>query len=418
MTVSDAFKFLYDYFSACAVNKADFVTVLVRAALSPDKVYDFPFFDSPTKKLNNIFNGGGQISKKDAQYIIDNVSLTGFGRFFESNLPSSPDRIDELESTLTDLGFEVDGDDSTIARHCVDIFIGALKERIHQGVTSPEPDSTPQDDNSEKQATEENSQLTLHDALSKRTVELGQVLYDAFSRVDRAMALELTSKKPSNERPNPDPSSVTEEMHQQNQMANTGRTTNLTQTGDNNLYVEQNNGVINVVSTKISPQPTASDLLAIRNFSQEYYQLIVTGDEIFDESAIVIPVDRALVKGSVPDEIYDTCSSLSPDGQEIMKKIPAIICNENTKYHGQTDPDQSAIYARIEKIKVGSGGIKIYYKPLDLFPQHIMNENNIDFGIRCDAAITELNRCAWSVKKINLFEAFEDVGLDNIRSPK
>ena len=43
-----------------------------------------------------------------------------------------------------------------------------------------------------------------------------------------------------------------------------------------------------------------------------------------------------------------------------------------------------------------------------------MNENNIDFGIRCDAAITELNRCAWSVKIINLFEAFEDVGLDNI----
>ncbi len=200
--------------------------------------------------------------------------------------------------------------------------------------------------------------------------------------------------------------------------ANGVRNTNVSITGDNGIYVEQNNGIINMVSTRITTQPTGADLLAIRNFSQEYYQLIVTGDEILEESSLIIPAERALIKGTVPDEIYENCSSLSPAGQEMLKKIPAIICNENTDYHGKTDPEQSAIYARIEKIKVGSGGIKLYYKPLDLFPQRILNENSIDFGIRCDSAITELNRCAWSVKKVNLFEAFEDVGLDNIRSPK
>ena len=260
-----------------------------------------------------------------------------------------------------------------------------------------------------------------NDPLNEETTDNGKpVQLDLVLQTDQSKPFRYKKNSSSREEPYTEPffnSENADRDKDSRDRPNVMRANNVTQTGDNNIYVEQNNGVINMVSSRTTLQQTASDLLAIRNFSQEYYQLIVTGEEIFEANALVVRPDRALVKGTVPDEIYEACSSLSPEGQEIMVKIPAIICNENTGYHGQTDPEQNAIYARLEKIKVGSSGIKIYYRPLDLFPQRILNENSIDFGIRCDSALTELNRSCWSVKKINLFEAFLDVGLDNIKSP-
>ncbi len=199
----------------------------------------------------------------------------------------------------------------------------------------------------------------------------------------------------------------------------------VTQTGEKNLNLTNcNGGIINLQlmlqpsdyeilqSFKpIATQPaeiTAESLLAIQSFSREYYQLIVTGHEILKENSVVVAKNRALVHGTVPEELFDSLAPLTSPAIAELLKIPAIICNENTLYKGQTDPNQMAIYARITRIKVCGDDIKLYFMPIHVFSQQVLNHYSIDFGINTNCALTELNRSRWSIKKVNLFEAFND----------
>jgi len=153
-------------------------------------------------------------------------------------------------------------------------------------------------------------------------------------------------------------------------------------------------------------------LMAIQSFSMEYYQLIVTGHDIFTSNSIVITTDRALTEGNVPPRVLRTHSTLTDDAIVEMLKLPAVICNENTKYYGETDVSQKAIYAYIKKIKKCGKEIKIYFQPISFFSQKILNEYAIDFGINTGSALTDLNKSRWYIKKINLFEAFKDAHID------
>ena len=195
----------------------------------------------------------------------------------------------------------------------------------------------------------------------------------------------------------------------------------VVQTGDRSLYVNSQPGAqltINVTAqAPVMIDMTADKLLAVQRFSREYYQLIVTGEEIFSNKSLVINADRALSKGTVSDAVFDRFSMLPEDACEELTKIPAIICNENTGYHGNTSPDQMAIYAWITKVKKGVDGIKIYFEPLDFIPQHILSEYSIDFGIHSGCALTDLNISRWTIKEVNLFEACIDAGV-SIAMPK
>lgn len=188
----------------------------------------------------------------------------------------------------------------------------------------------------------------------------------------------------------------------------------VSQTGTNNLNIEnRQGGIININYTQpqLIPDPTAETMLAIQQLSRQYYQLIVTGFEIFKENSLVVEADRALTKDTVSDDVFEKFSTLSDEAREALTKIPAIICNENTDYHGVTDPAQLAIFARIKKIKVGRGEIKIYFQPLAVIPQHKLIENYVDFDLHASSAITDLNRSRWTIKEIDFFEACEDAGI-------
>lgn len=188
----------------------------------------------------------------------------------------------------------------------------------------------------------------------------------------------------------------------------------VVQNAERSVYIANcDGGTVNVNYNYPQASVTGEMLMAIQSFSKDYYQLIVAGNEdIFTTNSIVFPADRALREGTVPPELLRTHSVLTDDGIRRMLTLPAIICNENTAYHGNTDPNQKAIYAFVKKIKKCGKEIKIYFHPINFFAQQTLNEYSIDFGIDTACALTELNRSQWHIKKVNLFEAFQDAHID------
>ena len=156
----------------------------------------------------------------------------------------------------------------------------------------------------------------------------------------------------------------------------------VVQNSERSVYIEnRDGGTVNLNYNYPQASVTGEMLMAIQSFSKDYYQLIVTGHDIFTNNSIVVTTDRALTEGTVPPELLRTHSVLTDDAIERMLTLPAIICNENTQYNGSTDPNQKAIYAYVKKIKKCGKEIKIYFQPINFFAQHTLNEYAIGFGI-------------------------------------
>jgi len=195
------------------------------------------------------------------------------------------------------------------------------------------------------------------------------------------------------------------------------------QTGKNNVNVtNQDGGVVNINYNIHPGEPTdsAEKMIAIQRFSREYYQLLVTNEEdVFETNVITITANRALTERIVPPEIYERCSTLSEAGVEELKTFPAVICRENTAYNGMTDANQWAMYCYIKRVKKEGKFIKVGFKPIAPFPQAkmCMKKNAIYFDLNMDCALTDLNWSAWSVHKVNLFEAFDEAGITNMPRP-
>ena len=200
-------------------------------------------------------------------------------------------------------------------------------------------------------------------------------------------------------------------------------TAGVTQNGDTNLHVtNQQGGVVNVNYNfpDKSGGGEAAKAMAIQSFSKQYYQLIVTlEDDVFINDVVTVSTNRALCERLVPPEIYERCSSLSDEGIEELKRIPAIICRENTQMNGITDPNQMAVYAYITRVKKSGKNIKIAFKTIAPFFQVKMcdKRNAVYFDLDMDCAITDLNHSAWSVHKVNLFEAFDEADIPNMPRP-
>lgn len=191
----------------------------------------------------------------------------------------------------------------------------------------------------------------------------------------------------------------------------------VVQTAERSMYIEnRDGGTVNLNYNFPQTSVTGEMLMAVQSFSKDYYQLIVTGHDIFTSNSIVVTTDRALTEGNVPPELLRTHSTLTDEAIERILLLPAVICNENTQYYGKTDQQQKAIYAYVKKIKKCGKEIKIYFQPISFFAQQILNECSIDFGINTGSALTDLNKSRWYIKKVNLFEAFQDAHI-NVPGP-
>lgn len=197
----------------------------------------------------------------------------------------------------------------------------------------------------------------------------------------------------------------------------------IQQTGINNFNVTNQEGAtvnFNIIYQQGTPASSAEMMAAIQSFSTEYYQLIVTCEEdVFANNMVTIPTSRALTKYNVPAEIFERCSTLTDTGIEELKRIPAIICRENTELKGVTDPNQWAMYAYIKKVRVAGRNIQIVFNPIAPIQQQKLcdKRNAVFFDLNMDCAITDLNHSAWSVHKVNLFEAFDEAGIPGMRRP-
>lgn len=195
------------------------------------------------------------------------------------------------------------------------------------------------------------------------------------------------------------------------------------QTGKTNVNVTNKSGGIvnfNITYPQNTPGVSAEQLMAIQSFSKEYYQLIVTcEDDVFKDNIVTVPASRALTKYNVPPEIFDRCSTLSDEGKAELMRFPAIICRENTEMKGTTDPNQWAMFAYIKLIRVAGKNIKIVFQPLAPIQQQKFcdKRNAVFFDLNMDCAITDLNHSAWSVHKVNVFEALDEAGVPGIPRP-
>ena len=182
----------------------------------------------------------------------------------------------------------------------------------------------------------------------------------------------------------------------------------VTQTGNNNLYVNvQKDGVFNLSYTTPQISVTAEALIAIQSFSKDYYHLIVTEQNILSSNSLTVASNQALTEGTVPEELFATHATLTEEAIEALKKMPAIICNKNTDYNGNTNPKQYAIFAYIKEIKKSGKEISLSFNPILPVEQHYLNEYAADFCINIDCALTDLNKPRWTIKRANVFDAFK-----------
>ena len=193
-------------------------------------------------------------------------------------------------------------------------------------------------------------------------------------------------------------------------------TTEVKQYGPDATYID-NRGSL-TIQYEANFGPTTMDaLMAVQRFSREYYHLIVTPEDILHQTRITVPADKAMVKGTIPDELFDRCATLTPNAQVETMSIPAVICNLNTDYHGKTTPGQTAVYARLIRIYPAGDEIEVDFQPLGPVSQELLISYHPAFGLNMDCALTDLNIEAWTIQKINLFEAFAAAGISGLPIP-
>lgn len=196
--------------------------------------------------------------------------------------------------------------------------------------------------------------------------------------------------------------------------------TNIKENKANTFNIDNSQVTFNVTMPQPGIPGSAEQMIAIQSFSKKYYQLLVTCEEdVFQNNYVTVSANRALNQYIVPPEIFDRCSTLSDAGIAELRTFPAIICRENTELRGITDPNQWAMYAYITRVKQEGKVIKVAFHPLGAINQQKLcdRKNAIYFDLNMDCVITDLNQSAWSVHKVNLFEAFDEAGITGLPRP-
>ena len=179
------------------------------------------------------------------------------------------------------------------------------------------------------------------------------------------------------------------------------------------LFFQLLNGYINAANKRSKKNQEStyhcvqSDNLTF-DMDTDYYNLVVTLAEIFDVKYVDVSLERSLAGISTPEEFRGDLKNRDKEFIASLYQYPALICQENTKYNGETDPNQICILARIKRIKVAVRDVRIYFEPIATFSQVLMNENSIEFDLDNTGTLTTLNRSHWSIRDANLKEAFEE----------
>lgn len=147
-----------------------------------------------------------------------------------------------------------------------------------------------------------------------------------------------------------------------------------------------------------------------QQLSTDAYHLFVTYQEEGIENGVLrMEPERALTEYTNP-ELKARFTSLDATAIKTLKTYPAVFTTESRDY-GHTDEDHMACWGLVTDIQVQDGGIRIAFQKICDFPLQRLNENTQAFGLSSRSRFNELNRTHWALKRVNLLQAFIDVGI-------
>lgn len=181
-----------------------------------------------------------------------------------------------------------------------------------------------------------------------------------------------------------------------------------------NIQVGRNNfnGVENLtmVTQNTCNQLNAAISGYIDDFSNQFYNLIVTNTELLNENCITIkiPYSTAIkVDYGTSPEIYKVFKNPSKEQQKQIKDFPALVIDKNALNNKVSNT--YAIVCKITNIKyemdntVSFTLVKVKEEP---YTKDFLLANSSNLDIKLSKGTTELDEVHWAIKKVDLKSIF------------
>lgn len=148
----------------------------------------------------------------------------------------------------------------------------------------------------------------------------------------------------------------------------------------------------------------------IDDFSNQFYNLIVTNTELLNENCITIkiPYSTAIkVDYGTSPEIYKVFKNPSKEQQKQIKDFPALVIDKNALNNKVSNT--YAIVCKITNIKyemdntVSFTLVKVKEEP---YTKDFLLANSSNLDIKLSKGTTELDEVHWAIKKVDLKSIF------------
>lgn len=184
----------------------------------------------------------------------------------------------------------------------------------------------------------------------------------------------------------------------------------MTQAGHHNTniaHAEQVHMPVMILPTQLSRNASPG---SAPRLDPSCYHLFVIAGEDFSTGRFLVNSTRALTEHT-SDELKKRYQHLESADIDKLKNFPALFMDENAEIV-RALPDQLARWGYLTDIRVQDNGIRIAFNTVMTVPQQCLNDNSHHFGIQAYGRMSELNRTHWALKRVNLFEAFNDAGIN------
>lgn len=177
-----------------------------------------------------------------------------------------------------------------------------------------------------------------------------------------------------------------------------------------NLQIGRNNfnGVENltVLTPNTSNQLNAAISGYIDDFSNEFYNLIVTNTELLNENCITIkiPYSTAIkVDYGTSPEVYKIFKDPNKETQKQIKDFPTLVIDKNAL--NSKVNNTYAIVCKITNIKYemdNTVSFTLFKVKEEPYTKEFLLANSSNLDIRASKGVTELDEVHWAIKKADL----------------
>ena len=157
------------------------------------------------------------------------------------------------------------------------------------------------------------------------------------------------------------------------------------------------------------PEQPVSHAEEWASLNRERYNLFLLENEKYEDCAFSIPRDYSLCRYMDREDI-ERFKLLSANSKNDIFNMPCIFAYRNSQFKFAED-NHHAILGRINDIYIQRENIKIRFTGFQNIPQQLINENLELFGLASASLRNELDEEHWSIKKIDLIEAVERLGI-------